>query len=85
MAHLQVWLDQLADSVQSREAKTPIILASVDIAGQAGVPEPKASLVAIVAGENEHFGVTVTQLQSGKFRFDVGARKIKMVRNRRGW
>jgi hypothetical protein len=84
MVHLEVWLDQLADSVQDGNGKTPMILGAAEIATQARVPEVKASLIERVAVQNEHFGVKVTQLQSGKFRLDIGARKIKMVRYRRG-
>ena len=84
MVHLETWLDQLADSVQSGHGKTPMILDPSDIARQAGVPEAKAPLITSVVAQNEHFGVTVTRLQSGKSRLDIGARKIRVVRNRRG-
>jgi hypothetical protein len=77
VVHLEAWLDQLANSVQ-----TPMILGSPEIAVQARVPEAKAPLVARVAMQNQHFGVSVTQLQSGKFRFDIGARKIRVVRGK---
>jgi hypothetical protein len=84
LVHLEVWLDRIADSVQDGKESTPMILGAADIATQARVPETKAPLVARVAVQNEHFGVKVTQLQSGKFRLDIGARKVKMVRHRRG-
>jgi hypothetical protein len=84
LVHLERWLDQLAGAVQDGNGTTPMILGAADIATQAHVPEAKASLVSRVAVQNPHFGVTIAQLRSGKFRFDIGARKIKMVRHRRG-
>jgi hypothetical protein len=83
LVHLEVWLDKLADSVQEGNGTTPMILGAADIAAQARVPETKASLVPRVAVQHPHFGVTIAQLPNGKFRFDIGARKVKMVRHRR--
>jgi hypothetical protein len=85
MIHREKWLDQLADSVQSGNGRSPMLLDAAEIARHAGVPEAKTALTANVAAQNENFGVTVTRLQSGKFRLDVGARRIKMVRSRQRW
>jgi hypothetical protein len=85
IVHLEVWLEQLVDSVHGGTGTTPMILGAADIASQARVPEAKAPLVVRAAVENEHFGAKVTQLQSGKFRLDIGARKIRRVRNQSGW
>ncbi|MBV9946671.1 MAG: toll/interleukin-1 receptor domain-containing protein [Myxococcales bacterium] len=82
MAHIEAWLDQFAASVQGGGAPTPSVLDTVDIAILADVPPAKAQLVVNVAAQNEHFGVTVTMLQNGKFRLDVGPRTIK---DRGGW
>jgi hypothetical protein len=80
---LESWLDDLAERVHSNKARSPQIIAPADIAAQAGVPEAKVvSLLATVAHENEHFGVTVKQLQGGKSHLDISPARIRQVRNR---
>ncbi len=80
---LETWLSELAEKVHSLKARSSQIIAPADIVTQSGVPEAKVvSLLAIVARENEHFGVTVQQLQGGKFHLDVGAARVRQVRGR---
>jgi predicted nucleotide-binding protein len=79
------WLSELARTVRSHGAQSPQIREPADIAREAGVPEAKVSLLASVGQENEHFGVTVKQLQGGKIHFDIGPAGVRQVRNRGHW
>src|SRR5579859_7049141 len=80
MILLQRWLDRFAESVQDGAGENPAILTAEEISKQSGVPQANAILILNVALQNDHFGVTARQLQSGKFCFDVGNRKIRNVR-----
>jgi hypothetical protein len=69
---LETWLSALAESVHSGQAQSPLMRDPAEIATQAHVPEAKVSLLAGVASENEHYGVTVKTLQGGRIHLDIG-------------
>lgn len=80
---LESWLSDLAEKVHSHKARSPQIIPPADIATQAGVPEAKvAPLLAGVAYENQHFGVSVKPLQGGKIHLDIGPARVRQVRGR---
>jgi predicted nucleotide-binding protein len=81
MIHLTRWLDQIAQDVQDGIAKSPVLMDPAAIARGAEVPESKVPLLAKVAIANEHFGVTVSRLQSGKYALDVGPRRVRLNRS----
>jgi hypothetical protein len=80
---LETWLSVLADSAHSGRLRSPQMRDPAEIATQARVPEAKVALLAGVARENEHFGVTVKQLQGGKIHFDIGPARVRQTRGRR--
>jgi hypothetical protein len=77
---LASWLGGVARLSQDYQADSPGLMSPTEIAANARVPESKVELLLTVARENDHLGVTVKQLQGGKFHLDVGPPRVRRTR-----